>query len=57
MIAYLKSLFTDRPQYIRNSWYYRRGKRISEKELFLEKHLRNVEKLKDRINNGPNIKA
>lgn len=40
VFAYIKSLFTDKPQLIskERDWFYRRGKRISEYQLMVEKH-------------------
>jgi hypothetical protein len=56
MIAYIRSLFTDKPQYYKDSWYFVRGKRKSEKELLLEQLMKEVEKIKKRVTEGPNIK-
>jgi hypothetical protein len=58
IIAYIKSLFTNEPQPLKDSyWYYRRGKKVSQYDLLLEEHSRLVEKLKWRITNEPNIEV
>ena len=58
IVAYIKSLFTDEPQPFNHSrWYFRKGKKVSEYQLFLEKHMKEVNKIRDRIINKPNIYA
>jgi hypothetical protein len=56
MIAYIRSLFTDKPQHYKDSWYFVRGKKRSAKELLLEQLMKEVEKIKKRVTEGPNIK-
>lgn len=58
IIAYIKSLFTDIPQPFGDmAWYYRRGKKISEFQLFLEIEEAKTARFKDQVENGFNIKA